>query len=505
MATAKEITAKDCMPFYKGKTVKNVISWEDKDNSNILTQFVNSIKPISITELSSFPSDEESKLAYSPLENKPFPFKEGDEVKYQQVWQAGRYVGSTTINKTTIEIEPRFGTIWLVSILEDLFHFKLTDSENQNGRGNLNKLMRIILWRLWLRKFAAADQYGLPRRVVKRVHQGLQIKGHLNVRKSLFPLFTKRQVVSEYREKEIDDTICRIVYKAYSILVNNKMNYVPEQIQDSLNSLYSYYQGQLISVSEHDYHDINYKSIYLSWKPLVDFSWQIIKQEIFNQQDKEGKSYSIFLDMAEIWEAYLRKKLGEGLEGWRVLSVEECKYKIYKDKFYEREIIPDIILEHENGGEKQYMVFDAKYKRMLGTKTSAKYSDVDRSDLFQIHTYIHYVQTHMGKVVLGGLLYPITQKGKNDDGSEYEINDKDIDFSLKYHSKGLFGENAKEGDTRFIIDGILCPEKEEDEKIDKKVESPEEKEKRLKREKEEMEEFIKRTNEMIERIKKYVS
>ena len=489
------ITAKDCLPFYKGKTVKNVISWEDKDNF-ILTQFVNSIKPISILELSSLPSDEESKLAYSPLENQPFPIKEGDEVKYQQVWQAGRYVGSTTINKTTIEIEPRFGTIWLVSILEDLFHFKLTDSENQNGRGNLNKLMRIILWRLWLRKFAAADQYGLPRRVVKRVHQGLQIKGHLNVRKSLFPLFTKRQVVSEYREKEIDDTICRIVYKAYSILVNNKMNYVPEQIQDSLNSLYSYYQGQLISVSERDYHDINYKSIYLSWRPLVDFSWQIIKQEIFNQQQKkEGESYSIFLDMAEIWEAYLRKKLGEGLkkDGWRVLSVEECTYKIYKNKFYERDIIPDIILENENGGEKQYMVFDAKYKLMRGVRASAKYSDVDRSDLFQIHTYIHYVQTHMGEVVLGGLLYPITQKGKNEDGTEYEINDINID---KYHSERLFGGSAKDGDTRFIIDGILCPEKEENEKPNN-TESETEREEYNKR-------FNERTNAMIERIRNLI-
>jgi 5-methylcytosine-specific restriction endonuclease McrBC regulatory subunit McrC len=351
--------------------------------------------------------------------------------------------------------------------------------------------MRIILWRLWLRKFAAADQYGLPRRVVKRVHQGLQIKGHLNVRKSLFPLFTKRQVVSEYREKEIDDTICRIVYKAYSILVNNKMNYIPEQIQDSLNSLYSYYQGQLISVSEHDYHDINYKSIYLSWKPLVDFSWQIIKQEIFNQQEKEGKSYSIFLDMAEIWEAYLRKKLGEGLKekGWRVLSVEECTYKIYKDKFYERDIIPDIILERENGGKKQYMVFDAKYKRMRGIRTSAKYSDVDRSDLFQIHTYIHYVQTHMGKVVLGGLLYPITQKGKNEDGTEYEIND---DVINSYHSERLFGGSAKEGDTQFIIDGIFWPEKEEDEKPNNTESETEKKE---------MKEFKKRTDAMIGRIR----
>jgi hypothetical protein len=247
-------------------------------------------------------------------------------------------------------------------------------------------------------------------------------------------------------------------------LVKRKINKskVPAQIQDSLNGLYSYYQGQPIGVSEHDYHDINYKSIYLSWKSLVDFSWQIIQQEAFNQfKDKVGESYSIFLDMAEIWESFLRKKLGEGFadDGWRVLSIEECTYQIYKGKFYQRDIIPDIILEREQNGQKEYMVFDAKYKRMRGIKSSLKYSDVDRSDLFQIHTYIQYVQNNMGKVVIGGLLYPITQKGKDDDGSVFENTDIDI---KSYHTNHLFGDDGKDDTPPFIIDGILCSEVEDD-------------------------------------------
>ena len=457
------IKAKDCMPFYKnGKdSLDYAILKTDGDKKSIeadaLKKFVDSIVPVDIFKDKSLMDDVDSKLAYSPFESTPFPFRIADDIfEKHRVWQAGRYIGSAQIDETIIEIEPRFGTEWLEYILNDVTHFKLVESGSEQNRTPINDLMRRILWHLWVRKFAAADQYGLPKRVVKRTQVGMHIRGHLNVRKSLFSLFTKREVVSEYREKDIDDTICRIVYKAYCILVNRKFNktQVPSQIQDSLNSLYSYYQGQPISVNSHDFYGLSYKSIYLSWKPLVDFSWQIIqKDSLFKQKGAKDESLSIFLDMAEIWEAFLRKKLGEAFanDGWRALSVDECKYRIYEKQFYSRPIIPDIILEKDG----QYMVFDAKYKRMRANKEAKSY-DVDRTDLFQIHTYIHYVEHHLGHVVIGGLLYPLTKKAQAEDGDEIEI----IIDENKFHSEHLYGweERNNANDTKFIIDGVYCPE-----------------------------------------------
>ena len=96
---------------------------------------------------------------------------------------------------------------------------------------------------------------------------------------------------------------------------------------------------------------------------------------------------------------------------------------------------------------------------MRGIKSSLKYSDVDRSDLFQIHTYMQYVQQNMGKVVIGGLLYPITQKGINDDGTEFENTDIDI---KTYHSTHLFGDGRNDDTPPFIIDGILFSEVSDD-------------------------------------------
>ena len=464
----KRLVASDCMPFLLGNNKScskdNIISpnSDKKAYIKVLTQFVDSIIPVSIFNDNSLKDDVESKLAYSPFENQPLIFRNGNSVETVRAWQAGRYVGSARIGDTLIEITPRFGEEWLKYVLDDIFNFKLTKSKDANNTEQ-NPLMLRILWDIWVRKFAEADQYGLPRSTVKRIHQGVQTRGHLNIRKSIFPFFTKRQVVSEYREKEIDDAICEIVYKAYGILMNRniKNSNVPSQIEDTLNSLHTHYKGKAISVTEQDYQDVSYKSIYLSWKPLVDFSWQIIKQDsLFKKTNKQkGENFSIFFDMAEIWEAFLRKKLSEGFadDGWRTLSVEECKYKIYQGKFFERLIIPDIILTRTNEkGESEYMVFDAKYKRMRINKS--KGYDVDRTDLFQIHTYIQFVEHHLGHIVVGGLLYPLTQKVQDNEGNEVEFK---IDTD-RFHSAHLYGkESGMYPNTPFIIDGVFCSESDD--------------------------------------------
>lgn len=490
---AKKIVARDCMPFLldnEKPCSKNIIppnSDDLKDFIKVLTQFVDSIIPVSIFNDKSLKDDVESKLAYSPFENQPLIFRNGNSVETVKAWQAGRYVGSARIGDTIIEITPRFGEEWLKYVLNDIFNFKLTKSGDANNTGEQNPLMLRILWHIWVRKFAEADQYGLPRSTVKRIHQGIQTRGHLNIRKSIFPFFTKRQVVSEYREKEIDDAICEIVYNAYGILMNRNIKNpnVPSQIQDTLNSLHTHYKGKAISVTEQDYQDVSYKSIYLSWKPLVDFSWQIIKQDsLFKKTNKQkGENFSIFFDMAEIWEAFLRKKLGEGFadDGWRTLSVEECKYKIYQGKFFERLIILDIILTRSNDkGESEYMVFDAKYKRMRINKS--KGYDVDRTDLFQIHTYIQFVEHHLGHVVIGGLLYPLTRKGQDEEGNEVEFK---IDTD-KFHSAHLYGkESGMYSNTPFIIDGVFCSESDDTDGNDKVA-------------------MDKNVKEMIDRINKYI-
>lgn len=284
------------------------------------------------------------------------------------------------------------------------------------------------------------------------------------------PWLTQKEICTNSYEKVFDDTICKIVYEAHRILSQDVIGKIqdkkrkqnisigfsmPPMVQDTINALNTQYKGTRFDVTDVDYKRIRYNNIYMTWKPLVDFSWDVIRNRKLGYRSAETQGECILVDMAEIWEAFLRKKLGEGFadDCWRVLSVEECKYKIYQGKFFERLIIPDIILTRTNSkGESEYMVFDAKYKRMRISNESKGY-DVDRTDLFQIHTYIQFVEHHLGHVVVGGLLYPLTQKMQDEEGHEVELK---ID-TTRFHSADLYGkESGKYSNTSFIIDGVFC-------------------------------------------------
>lgn len=425
------------MPFYaKGvELLTNAIGVNGKADALAKLNDADFFVPIG----NHYNNDLDGKIAYSPYENRPFTFVDGSS---SRVWQAGRYIGEAVIDDTKVTIIPRFGERCLLAMLDEVCHFKFVDSDSRQGAGkDWNDIVQLIVRYLWIQKFVYADKYGLPRLTVKRQQQGLQIRGHLNVRKTIIPYKVKGEMVSEYREKEIDDCICKIVYSAYNILAKGGISrsLIPSQIQDSLNGLYSRYHGQLCSVDESEYKTIRYKRIYQSWKPLTDFSWQIVKQQAFgliNNIEQTGSS--LFLDMAEIWESFLRKSIGKvlGLDefgGWQVVPQFDCEISVYENQFYGRKLIPDLLFHRMFDGKMQYIVLDAKYKRMKGRK-----DDVDRGDFYQIHSYIQYYSgLKDSEVVLGGLLYPL----------EADFMDKS-DWS----SETLFG--LSQGDCKFVVDGI---------------------------------------------------
>jgi 5-methylcytosine-specific restriction endonuclease McrBC regulatory subunit McrC len=169
---------------------------------------------------------------------------------------------------------------------------------------------------------------------------------------------------------------------------------------------------------------------------VVDLSWDIIKRNQFSlKQDKAQQGFGFFIDMAEVWEQYLRATLRKHLlpYGWRNRSEKQIAYKGY---FFQRELIPDLVFQKGN----ELAVWDAKYKRMKGGRY-----DVDRSDFFQIHTYIQYQLNHK-TVKAGGLLYPISCS------PNFEV----------YRSSRLINEEGVK--LNFSIDGIELSEGGENEK-----------------------------------------
>lgn len=460
------LEAKDCLPFtIKGRQADEASDADLRVMDKAMRQFCN------YWYAADGYSDDDDYLARLQTQ----PASDASDMPSTQ-WCAGRYIGIAHLRmplteksqQVDISIRPRFGESFLLAILEDIYNIRVAiqDAADSQSAEWFSSLLNILRRRMWVDKCAKANRYGLPRTNVRQEHQGAALRGTLDVRRTIRPWLFQKEVCSTTYEKVLDDVICKIVYEAHRILSKNivtidrkrsrgKQNdqrkdgfgfSMPPTVQDTINALNAQFKGTQFDLTENDYSRIRYKSIYLSWKPLVDFSWSVIRGRQISYQASESQTECVFVDMAEIWETFLRKKLAEGFrdEGWRVLTVEECHYLIYKDKFYEREIIPDIILQRGS----DYMVFDAKYKRMRGRKSKGKLSDVDRSDLFQIHTYIQFVQHHLGNVVLGGLLYPI---------SKDDVSGRDDVDELTFHSDRLFGCEGNY-QTPFIVDGIYCPE-----------------------------------------------
>ena len=355
-------------------------------------------------------------------------------------WRAGRWIGSQTNEKHTFIVNPRFGILSLVSLFEEIFSLNILDNLSDKDINNHIGLFQVLIPFLWAKKLGDANKYGIPRINVDVLHKGQGVKGRLLVRKSILPFFREKAVVSATREKQVDATVCRIILQAYQIL-NKKFSKLPQSrfSENALKALESFESAQIPDkkVTQAEYNNIQYKAIYQSWKDVVDLSWEIIQGLAYGQKESDAKQgFSLFVDMAEIWEMYLRSLLKRKFPNWHVRSVDESQIPTYDNLFYKRKIIPDIIMERGN----DVMIFDAKWKRM--DCTYKEKSDVDRGDFFQIHTYIQYFKAREKNVKVGGLLYPISK-------DEFDAN--------QCHAEHCLGDK----NTKFIVDGICFLGKEQ--------------------------------------------
>ena len=366
--------------------------------------------------------------------------KDEEEIAYfnyrDAKWYAGRFIGEAIFEfnntKYKIIINPRFGNNQLFRMLEEVYNIRLPHSKNNFEKQNQYQyLIKKLIAFLWLNLLSKANKHGIPKNNTIRFYKGTSIIGKLDIRKSILPLFTEEKVISKYHEKTPDKTITNILKSAYRIL-KTEYSLTNDMISvSSKNAIEQLYSSKIAEnhVTENDYNKIQYRDIYLTYKPIVDLSWDILKKRNFgNNRDKNKDGLSFFIDMAEIWEMYLKSILKKKFlkDGW---IIRNDKITTYKEKDFRRTLIPDIILEKGD----DVMVWDAKYKRM-----EFDYFDYDRSDFFQIHTYISYFKENRN-VIAGGLLYPLSKEFSNIRQEKNKAN-------------SLYSEEKNK--INFIVDGI---------------------------------------------------
>lgn len=419
-----EYYAEDCLPF------------ENSVNSSSLTDILSYICDMEINTI----FGNKKELKDNPLFY--FNYNTG-------LWTAGRFVGKTsfTINRWNYQltIKPRFGKDVLKWLICEISNIRFTLATGKSAKDNDSDTLIILLTYLWLMYLSEANRYGLPRNKIRETHVGDKVRGRLDIRKSIISYKTQKKLVSSYNKKIYDDSVIQLLKFTLEHLKKSNTGFSNLNKSDSAKDAISHLNKVTLSrrrFTHHDFSNIKLGSIYQSYGRIIDLSWNILQNTASNEiiDDSNEKTLGTFLDMAEIWEKFLKKVLADKLtkSGWE--DKTPGKINTYEgSNLLKQTMIPDIVFEKDD----TILVIDAKYKRMVGSRM-----DIDREDFFQIHTYIHYYE-QTDKKVIGGLVYPISG---------------DFSFEKSNTAQKLFGENDKH---KYFVDGMRL---DFDEKKTKKLE-----------------------------------
>lgn len=360
--------------------------------------------------------------------------------------QTGNYIGTFKYNDVDIQINSRFGDAFLQRMLNfanNIFldDISIADKEQKNS-------LRWIIYYLFLQALEKAALLGFPKTYQTVKHHEFTLLGQLDINNYIqrdIPFMGK--ISSKSREQHLVPEIIDVLAAAVQIIAKDKTsNGLLAGKSNLQNFLRQYRRKQLVTqqtINQAKTHKSLANPLFIGYRQVLNYAEMIIKHNTVlpNASNDQQKSTGFIMNVAELFEIYVRKLLQINFPDW---AVESPKLLVYKGMFYQRNIIPDIVMTN---GER-VVVLDTKYKTMKFTENNQfGMGDVDRHDFFQIHTYISYYQSRGKEVVLGGLIYPLQY---DDDNFRNE----------KSHHLGLF-TNQNESQ-HFIIDGIKIANNAED-------------------------------------------
>ena len=368
--------------------------------------------------------------------------------------KTGNFIGTIYHNGHIIDITCRFGDYFLQHMLNYANDIYVLDQSFNAEKNDKDKSQfQYILAHLFVQKLEkAASVLGFPKSYREQIHRGYDIKGQIDVQHLIthnIPIRTPLQ--SKYRDQVAVQEIIDVLYKATKIISKKFNPLLVSRISQSVQFMKENRSSAMVTTSyiqKAQKHKSLQNPLYSDFKDIINIA-EIIINNFSLMEKPKGKSETkaFLIDASELFELYIAKVLRKNLSnsGWQVEAPKELT--VYEGAFFGRKLKPDIVLVKGN----DVAVFDVKYKRMLYSgKTQNSAGDVDRSDFFQIHTYMAYyhgVKEHNLK--LGGLLYPIEAEYK-ENKAESMIHDKNqfiIDgIGLKELKQKLDDENKPEKD-----------------------------------------------------------
>jgi 5-methylcytosine-specific restriction enzyme subunit McrC len=369
---------------------------------------------------------EEEEQLILKLYSKEYPLA---EKKY--IVQTGLFAGVLYHKGCQFNITTPYGEAFLKRMLNFINDVYIDNQEAKASKSKETNEFQNIIAYLFIQALEKASVMGLPKVYQTQTQRSHKVRGKIDVNAYLkhdFPFQGK--LTTTYREQvyiqEIVDVLyqtCKKLEQSFGKEIHRKILGIYQLLKQNYSGIYA----QHTTIEKAKNHSVLQNPMFGSFKNVLTYAEIILKDQslVTQNQNDSLATYGYLFDISQLFEVYLEKLLSRHFTDWYVTGQEELN--VYTDLFYGRKMFPDLVMKHKETD--QIIVFDAKFKKMRIRK-----EDVDRSDFYQIHSYIQYYQPN---VLFGGLLYPLSEN----------LN------TLKAHSLSLFGNGNNQHS--FIVDGVF--------------------------------------------------
>lgn len=320
-------------------------------------------------------------------------------------WRAGRYVGTLTFEGRRLEIRPRLGMATLAEWATHALH--LVSVPKSVLHEESESFIAWFLGLIWGRAVADAARHGLPSLKTRREHEGLILRGRLDVRRTV----TVRRrdpiaVASTSVERSLRNDVSRTLVLAERTLSRwiGEEAWMPKRVHDLMPQLRAAVGSRPELPTRQDLRRIRYTPITRPFEPVVEMSHRLARQEGFVAGAKSGAAEGLLLDVAELWELFVLAATRRATHS-RVTHSARASEEIHHLLRSEDgrtplgRLKPDIVVWD---GQTPKAVVDAKYKRLAPSAEVP--TGVTAEDLYQLSAYVGRLRRD--DPMVGVLAYP---------------------------------------------------------------------------------------------------